>query len=206
MKPLLHPAFFPDIAHFTAMVKGPFIFEKEDNYQKQTYRNRTYIYSANGTQMLSVPIKHSGNPQGHQKYKEVVLEDNFNWKKQHWKTIQTAYRTSPFFEFYEDELVPFFEKKHKRLYDMNLESIEILGDIMQCELKFGFTDTYTKTPESTADFRQLINAKAGKDHKFTPYTQVFGERHGFIPNLSILDLLFNEGPNTLNYLESQPLT
>ncbi|MBL7472166.1 WbqC family protein [Robertkochia sediminum] len=205
MRHLLHPAFFANVAHFVAMAKGPFVFEKEDNYQKQTYRNRTYIYSANGVQMLSVPIKHSGNPQGHQKYKDVILEDNFDWKKQHWKTIQTAYRTSPFFEYYEDELIPFFEKKHHRLYDMNLESIELLAEIMQMDLEFEYTGSFEKTPSETADQRPLINAKSGVDHGFSSYTQVFGDRHGFIPNLSILDLLFNEGPNALSYLESQSL-
>lgn len=205
MKHLLHPAYFANIAHFTAMAKGAVTFEKEDNYQKQTYRNRTYIYSANGIQMLSVPIKHSGNPQGHQKYKDVILEDNFDWKKQHWKTIQTAYRTSPFFEYYEDELLPFFQKKHHRLYDMNLESIELLAEIMQMDLDVEFTGVYEKSPSDTADHRSLINAKSGVDHGFSAYTQVFGDRHGFIPNLSILDLLFNEGPNALSYLESQSL-
>lgn len=205
MKPLIHPTFFPNLAHFSVMVGGDFIFEREDNYQKQTYRNRSYIYSANGRQMLSVPIKHSSNPQGRQKYREVIIEDNFNWKKEQWKTIQTAYRTSPFFEFYEDELAPFFEKKHTRLYDMNLESAELIADIIQAELQYQFTDSYRKDPEDSQDLRHLVNAKSKTMAELQPYTQVFSEKHGFIPNLSVLDLLFNEGPNTLNYLESQEL-
>ncbi|WP_224490044.1 WbqC family protein [Robertkochia flava] len=203
MKPLLHPTYFPNIAHFTVMVKGGFVFEKEDNYQKQTYRNRTYIYSANGPQLLSVPVKHSNNAEGHQKYREVVIEDNFDWKKQHWKSIQTAYRTSPFFEFYEDEIAPFFEKKHTRLYDMNLESALLLAEIMQTDLDYSFTGSYEKSPQETTDHRNLANAKSKSTFDFQPYTQVFEEKQGFIPNLCILDLLFNEGPNALNYLESQ---
>lgn len=203
MKRLLHPVFFPNIAHFAAMLSGAFQLEREDNYQKQTYRNRTYIYSANGMQMLSVPIKHTVHPEGHRKYKDVILEDNFNWKKQHWKTIQTAYRTSPFFEFYEDDLAPFFEKKHHRLYDMNLESIELIAESIQAELDYTFTESYESKPKSAIDLRPLVNAKNPTGLLFDPYTQVFDDRHGFIPNLSILDLIFNEGPNTLNYLEGQ---
>ena len=182
---------------------GDFVFEKEDNYQKQTYRNRMYIYSANGVQMLSVPVKHLGGAEGHQKYKEVIIEDNFDWKKQHWKSIQTSYRTSPFFEFYEDEIAPFFDKKHESLYDMNLESTALIADILQLDLSFEFTSEFKKQPEAYNDLRPLVNAK--KQSHFTPeeYTQVFSEKHGYIPNLSILDLLFNEGPNTLNYLERQ---
>lgn len=187
------------------MVKNGFVFEREDNYQKQTYRNRAYIYSANGSQMLSVPVKHKGNTEGHQKYKEVVIEDNFDWKKQHWKSIQTAYRTSPFFEYYEDELAPFFEKKHKRLYDMNLESVALLADIVQTKLNFTYTDSYEKSPAGLLDLRGLVNAKNHQQRSFQAYTQVFHEKQGFIPNLSVLDLLFNEGPNTLNYLEGQDL-
>ena len=205
MTPLIHPTYLPDIAHFTIMVKGQFLFEKEDNYQKQTYRNRAFIYSANGPQLLSVPIKHSNNPQGHQKYKEVVIEDNFDWKKQHWKSIQTSYRTSPFFEYYEDDIVPFFEKKHRRLYDMNLESISMLADIMQVDLDYHFTEGYEKVTDTLTDLRSLVNAKSKAVPDFQPYTQVFGEKHGYIPNLSVLDLLFNEGPNALNYLEKQNL-
>lgn len=205
MTPLLHPTYFPNLAHFSAMVQQEFVFERQDNYQKQTYRNRAYIYSPNGMQMLSVPIKHGGDKQGHQLYQDVIIEDNFDWKKQHWKSIQTAYRTSPFFEFYEDELAPFFEKKHARLYDMNLESISLLCDIMQTELSFEFTTEYFRSPVDQKDLRSLVNAKENHAFRPAPYIQVFSEKHGFIPNLSVLDLLFNQGPNALTYLESQEI-
>ncbi|THD66586.1 hypothetical protein E7Z59_12395 [Robertkochia marina] len=205
MKSLLHPTYFPNISHFAIMAQGAFIFEKEDNYQKQTYRNRMYIYSANGIQMLSVPVKHLGGAEGHQKYKAVIIEDNFDWKKQHWKSIQTSYRTSPFFEFYEDEIAPFFHKKHESLYDMNLESAALISDILQLDIAFEFTSEYEKNPEAYNDLRPLANAKKQAHLIPEEYTQVFSEKHGYIPNLSILDLLFNEGPNTLNYLERQQI-
>ncbi|QLE02118.1 WbqC family protein [Galbibacter sp. BG1] len=203
MEPILHPAYFPSVAYWVLIntSEGEIIFEKEDNYQKQTYRNRGYIYSPNGKQLLSIPIKHNKTKE-HQKYKDVALEDSFNWKKQHWKSIQTAYRTSPFFEFYEDEFAPFFEKKHRFLYDMNLESMELLADCFQLELDFSFTSEYFKEHVKEEDFRYLVNAKTEKPYGFEPYTQVFDEKHGFLENLSGMDLLFNEGPNSLTYLES----
>ena len=112
MKALLHPTYFPTIASFSLLVTTPCILEVSDNYQKQTYRNRTYIYGANGRQILTVPILHTGGETGRQLYKEVRVDNNVAWQKQHWKTLQTAYRTSPYFEYYEDKIVPIFQEQH----------------------------------------------------------------------------------------------
>jgi hypothetical protein len=109
MNVLLYPTYFPSISHYVAMVQSDSItFEVEDNFQKQTNRNRTYIYSPNGIQLLNIPIKHS--KEKHQKTKDVQLETSFDWQKQHFKSLEAAYRTSPFFEFFEDELAPIFNK------------------------------------------------------------------------------------------------
>ena len=119
---LLHPTYFPSISHFVAMAKADSItFEMEDNFQKQTNRNRMYIYSPNGIQLLNIPIKHS--KEAHQKTKDVKLETAFDWQKQHFKSLEAAYRTSPFFEYYEDTLSPIFTKKHTFLMDLNFETI-----------------------------------------------------------------------------------
>ena len=147
MKALLHPTYFPTIASFSLLVTTPCILEVSDNYQKQTYRNRTYIYGANGRQILTVPILHTGGETGRQLYKEVRVDNNVAWQKQHWKTLQTAYRTSPYEEF-----------------------------------------------------RYLTDAKRPYEGTQTPYYQIFSDKHGFIPNLSILDLLFHEGNHALDYL------
>ena len=107
---LLHPTYFPSIVQMVAMAQADkIVFEVEDNYQKQTYRNRAYIAHSNGKLTLNVPIKHSKNG-GRQKTKEVHVENSFPWQSQHWKSLQTAYRTSPFFEFYEDDLAPLFQE------------------------------------------------------------------------------------------------
>ena len=203
MNALLHPTYFPSISHFAAMVKADSItFEMEDNFQKQTNRNRMYIYSPNGLQLLNIPIKHSKNT--HQKTKDVQLETAFNWQKQHFKSLEAAYRTSPFFEYFEDALAPVFGKKHVFLMDLNLETFEIVSKCLGMQPDYSKTGEYFHEANNYTDFRPLAN---GKKDPFVcnPYTQVFGDKHGFLNNLSVLDLLFNEGRFALDYLKKQQL-
>ncbi len=205
MKTLLHPSYFPSISHFAAMAQSDSItFEMEDNFQKQTNRNRTYIYSPNGIQLLNIPIKHSNL--SHQKTKDIKIEQEFDWQKQHFKSLEAAYRSSPFFEYFEDDLVPIFQKKHTFLMDLNFEALEITAKCLRMKFEFGITTEYfhkIENPEIT-DFRYLVNGK--KDHSlFEPYPQVFDDKHGFLNNLSVLDLLFNEGKFAMDYLKNQTI-
>jgi len=178
-------------------------FETEDNFQKQTNRNRMYIYSPNGTQLLNIPVKH--NPKaGHQKFKDVKIEPAFDWQKQHFKSLEAAYRSSPFFEYFEDDFRPLFEKKHAYMMDLNFEALEIVYQCLGMPFEYGKTQGYFHEAPGFDDFRTLANGK--KDlNQFEEYTQVFGDKHGFINNLSILDLLFNEGRYALEYLKRQKL-
>lgn len=203
MNILLHPTYFPSISHFVAMVKADSItFEMEDNFQKQTNRNRMYIYSPNGIQMLNIPIKH--NKDGHQKFKEVRIENDFDWRKNHFKSLEAAYRTSPFFEYFEDDFRALFSKKHEFMMDLNFETIELVTDCLGVKFEIEKTTEYFHETEGLTDFRHLANGK--KDTSlFEPYTQVFDDKHGFINNLSILDLLFNEGRYAVDYLKQQQL-
>src|SRR5690606_6550111 len=180
----------PSIAHFVAMLKADKItFEVEDNFQKQTNRNRAYIYSPNGKQLLNVPVKHSREIP-HRKYKEMRIDYSENWQKIHFKSLEMAYRSSPFFEYFEDDLMPLFEKKYNFLIDYNFEIFEIMQSCLGTNLTFEKTTEYYPNPTKIKDFRFLADGKR-VSMEFTPYTQVFGEKHGFISNLSILDLLFN---------------
>ena len=205
MKAVIHPTYFPAIAHFVAMTHHDIVFEVQDHYQKQTYRNRTYVYSPNGKQLLSVPVKHT-KKDGHQHYKEVKIEYDFNWRKQHQKTLETIYRSSPFFEFYEDDVIPVFQKKHAWLTDLNLETIQLMCNCLQLDLAPEKTSAYKKIIPGASDLRSLSDAKKEPAFTFEPYRQVFDQKHGFISNLSILDLLFNEGPNAVSYLMRQNLS
>ncbi|PKA83801.1 WbqC-like protein [Ulvibacter sp. MAR_2010_11] len=201
-KILLHPTYFPSIEQMAAIAQAAHVvFEVQDNYQKQTYRNRAYIAHSNGSLLLNVPVKH--NKEGRrQKSVEVLAENNFPWQSHHWKSLQSAYRTSPFFEFYEDDLAPLFTKPANNLLKHNLAIFELLRELIGLETESSKSETFEVTPQCK-DLRFLAIAKREVQSKFTPYIQVLEAQHGFLPNLSVLDLLFNEGPNTLSYLESQ---
>lgn len=195
--------YFGPISQFKELIDASKIWiEKEDNFQKQTYRNRLYIYGANGKLSLNIPIKHlpKTKEKVHQKYTEVKIDNEAKWQSVHWKSLKTAYQTSPFFEFYEDELAPLFQKEYETLYEFNRDCLEIVMECLQLDLEFEFTTEYIKQPENISDLRHLSNAK--KNVEIPEYMQVFQEKHGFISNLCILDLLFNEGPNAVGYLKS----
>jgi len=206
MQFLIHPSYFPSIPTFALLTQHECVWEICDNYQKQTYRNRCYICTDQGKLMLNIPIQHVGGAQGKQFYKDVKIENQYNWQRQHWRTLQTAYRASPFFEYYEDDLAPLFTTPFKFLMDFNFKTIELVCDCLQLKMPVERTSTYELTTQNMVDARFLINAKNKFATQQSPYPQVFGEKHGFIDNLSILDLLFNEGTATLSYLEKLPLS
>lgn len=206
MKTLLHPTYFPNIVTFSIIAQNDICWEVQDNYQKQTYRNRCYICTDIGKHLLNIPIRHVGGIQGRQKYKDVKLENTYPWQRQHWRTLQTAYRTSPFFEFYEDEIAPLFTNEYTYLLDFNLYAIEIICSCLQIEMQKAKTLTYETDPENHFNARFLVNAKKEIQLQQDKYVQVFGDRHGFVKNTSILDLLFNEGTNAHTYLKHQNLS
>ena len=179
-------------------------FEIEDNFQKQTNRNRTYIYSPNGIQLLNIPVKHS--KESHQKTKDIKIETDFDWQKQHFKSLEAGYRSSPFFEFFEDDIRPIFEKKYTFLLDLNFDVFDILSKCFRIKQDYTTTTEYFHEVDTTiiTDFRALVNGK--KDLSvFESYTQVFDDKYGFINNLSVIDLLFNEGKYAMDYLKKQDL-
>jgi hypothetical protein len=200
---LIHPTYFPSISHFSAMLQAEKItFEVEDNFQKQTNRNRAYIYSPNGMQLLNIPIKHTKG--AYQKTKDLRIDSDFDWQKQHFKSLETAYRSSPFFEFFEDDIHSFFDKKHKFLLDVNFETFDIVSKCLRKKLDYSTSTEYLQdiSAERIVDFRFLANGKKDTS-SFEKYKQVFDDKHGFINNLSVLDLLFNEGKFTVDYLKNQ---
>ncbi len=201
---LLHPTYFPNIAHFVALIKSKeVVFEVCDNYQKQTYRNRSDIYSAKGKLLLSVPVSYTQKLR--QKTKDVLISSVDDWQSKHLKSFDSAYRMSPFYEFYIDDLMPIFKTEFKYLLDLNLKCFELLTKALELEISTRLSEDFTIPDNSSYDFRNLVNTKKNNAFQFNKYTQVFTEKHGYINNLSILDLLFNEGPNSINYLESQTL-
>ena len=202
-KLLIELQYLGNIAYYQYLLQfDEIIIEKHENLVKASYRNRTEIASPNGILTLSIPIK--GGRSKKQLYREVEIASEPDWKKIHWESFCTCYRSSPYFEFYEDELREFYEEKYTFLLDFNRRLHEWV-----CE-QLGIDDTLHphtdfRDTNGFADFRNTVHPKVAwqRDSSFKPseYFQVFGEKLGFIPNLSILDLLFNEGPNSLQVLE-----
>jgi hypothetical protein len=196
---LFIPTYFSPISQYSEIVKADeIIFEMDDNFQKQSYRNRCYIYNSNGKQLLTVPVKHLSKDK-RKKTKDALVENDFPWQDQHFKSLQIAYRSSPFFEFFEDDLAPIFEKKYTYLQDLNIDTFLFLTDALQIETSFSKTQEYNLEPNDK-DFRLLAEIKQQPKKLVEKYIQMFDDKHGFIPNLSILDLLFMEGPNAISYL------
>ena len=203
MTGLIYPTYFPNIAHLWAVINADSIhLEVSDNYQKQSYRNRTEIYGANGKLALTVPVSYT--QKNRQLYKDVKIANEEQWQLLHLKSLQSAYSMSPFFEFYIDDLMPLFEKQFDYILDFNLTCFEILTNSLQLNTQPIQTTAFEKEPIDKIDYRNLVKRNS-EVKTLEHYTQVFTEKHGFIPNLSILDLLFNEGPNTELYLKKQEL-
>lgn len=200
MNLLIHPNYLPAISQLKLIIDSKkLIFEINDNFQKQTYRNRTYIYGANGLLLLSIPVIHS--QKNRKKFKDVKIAYDYDWLTQHLKSFQISYRSSPFFEYYEDKLVDLYVRREKYLYDFNLRSIDVLFDMLQINLEYDFTKGYNEQYSDILDYRNNYK-KLNSSFKIKEYTQVFESKHGYIENLSALDLIFNEGPNAINFLKT----
>ncbi len=201
---LFIPTYFSPISQYANIYRSKeLVFEIEDNYQKQTYRNRCYIYGANGKLSLNIPVKHA-NTVGRKKTKDTLIENSFPWQSQHFKSLKSAYQSSPYFEFFEDDLLKIFNKNYVYLVDLNIDTFLFVTDSLQISQEFSRTNTYDLEPK-IEDYRDFSIAKNGPSIQIDNYTQMFDDKFGFIPNLSILDLLFMEGGNALTILESVKL-
>jgi len=194
-------AYLPPIEYFYQLTKYRIIYiDIYENYIKQTYRNRCYIYAANGKSSMSIPvIKTTGN---HTQIKDIKIDYTQPWHRLHWRSIESAYNSSPFFLYFRDYLEPFYEKKYNFLIDLNTELLHVLIKLSGIISDVKFTENYIEPDEKINDFRNCISPKSKTPtiSSFPQYTQVFGDKHGFIPNLSIIDLLFNEGKMCKEYL------
>ena len=189
--------FAPVAVYATIFRSDKIIFEQHENFVKQTIRSRCEIYGANGKQLLSVPVEKRGN---HIPIMDVQISYKEDWQKIHWRSIVSAYRNSPYFEYYADEFQPFFETKTELLFDLNMSLHQVVMKLLKVEYRVAFTEKYiSEYGNSVLDLRK-------NDLVLFPtfqYNQVFEERHGFIPNLSILDLLFNVGPDASEILSTK---
>ena len=180
------------------------VIELDETYQKQSFRNHCNIYGPNGLHVLSVPVvKVNGN---HTKTRDIGISGHEPWQRIHWRSILAAYSNSPFFLYYEDKFRPFFEQEHRLLHELNSGLLQVILDILRLPVKISYTSVFEKKPQGVTDLReQLIGKHSGSAIPQPEYIQAFGPAHGFIPGLSILDLLFNLGPETRTYLKGLPM-
>ena len=224
MEKLFSIAYFPPVSYFAAMAQemsglinrrgdgsslelSPSVvyIEACENFQKQSYRNRCRFYGADGVQTLSFPIKHEG---GTHKIpiSEIKIDYKTPWVQQHQRAIVSAYRTSAYFEYYQDELFAILEHGYERLFDLNLALIKFFIDKIGLKVDLRLTDDFVANPAGVEDLREVIHPKRENTilsdlELEKPYFQVFSQKHGFQSDLSIMDLLFNEGPDSIIYLK-----
>ena len=197
---LVQPAYFAPIAQYAAILQSDkTLFEVHDNFLKQTYRTRCFIYAANGKLLLNVPV----NKIKGQKTTSINTEISYaeDWQKLHFRSLQSAYKNSPFFEYYEHELAEIYNTRFITLGELHKACHRFVMDALQESIIIPNTTEYNSNPNSLIDLRTWIDAKKELDITFSTYIQMFDDKHGFIPNLSILDLIFMEGPSASIYLE-----
>jgi len=204
---LFSTAYFAPVQYYAHLNRcAEPIMECHEHYIKQTYRNRCIIATANGLMPLSLPIDKANSEKTN--IRDVKISDHGNWQHLHWNSIESAYNSSPFFEYYEDDLKPFFTNMPDNLFDFNESIRSKMCELLDINCPVNFSTEYLREmdlPEDCMDFRDLIHPKKNPgvvDPNFIckPYYQVFDRKFGFQPNLSILDLLFNMGPESILYL------
>ena len=197
---LLSTAYLPPVEYFAFLLAGETLIDGKERYQKQSYRNRAVIMNGNGVLNLIIPTVHD---QRMGVVKEVRIEHVTPWQRAHWRSIESAYNNTPFYLYYKDALKPFFEQKFEYLFDFNTQLTQTLLKLLQIDVNIGFTQTFS--PYEEGDLRLEIHPKQAHkpDYRYRLnklYYQVFEDKFGFQPNLSVIDLLFNEGPQAAAYL------
>lgn len=207
---LLSTAYLPPVEYFAACAQAERVFvEANEHYLKQSYRNRCILLNVSGPIELSIPV--SKTQPNHCPIRDMRIVYVENWRRNHWKSMETSYSTSPYFLYYRDYLEPFYTgRKYDFLFDFNMEMAEVVFRLLRLKVDLRPTLSFETHPGDKMDLRTLIHPKQRSSETypfrmFEPYRQVFAAAQPFTPNLSILDLLCNKGPESLAYLQRQSL-
>lgn len=189
--------FFKNLHHFK---EESILIEREEHFPKQTFRNRTRIAGPNGILELTVPVKKNKGSKGHTPYKDIRIANDDNWQRIHWLSLETSYRSSAYFEFYEDEFAPFYYQKFDFLIDYNQQLFDVLLKLLKFPVNYQFTEVYEKAYLGLVDLRVEMHPKKPSDYQNKVYYQVFEDRIGYQSNLSMVDLLFSQGPQAMKFV------
>ena len=198
---LLPTAYFPPVDYFALLTgQRPILIEQMETYHKQTFRNRCEIMSVAGKTSLVIPVSRPGG--NHTTTCDVLISHREPWQRLHWRALQTAYNSSPFFNYYSESINALVMNRERSLVRYNLNIIQNLCQMLRLKPDLEPTADFIKSPVNCLDLRDSISPKKQRvELNFKAYPQVFSHLHGFIPRLSILDLLFNLGPDAKGYLE-----
>ncbi|MFO7934961.1 MAG: WbqC family protein [Bacteroidales bacterium] len=202
---MVYPAFYNGpVSYFARLIRErEIILEQHEHYTKQTYRNRCEIMGPNGVLSMTIPVKRKRGMKN--RVRDIRIDYDTPWQKIHWRSMVAAYTASPFFQYMKDDLEVFYKKRTRFLIDLNRELLEKCLLLLGKQIPVSLSGSFSKMQTGT-DLRELIHPKRDPDvhdplFRPVPYHQVFSDRMGFKPNLSILDLLFNEGNQALSILE-----
>lgn len=208
---ILSTAYLGNIQYYSKLIRTgeQVVIEQHENYQKQSFRTRCDILAANGVITLTIPVlKTSGEKTP---IRDTRIDYSKAWQHQHWISIVSAYQGSPYFDFYRDDFEPFYQKRYDFLWDFN-EALQrtVLG-LLEIDPAIEYSDEYICPAEGDGDFRNALSPKPrlnlpDPDFRAEPYYQVFSEKYGFIPNLSIIDLIFCEGPGAVEIIRHSTLS
>ena len=198
-KILVSTAYLPPVTYFSLIAGAGEVFvERQESYLKQSFRNRCYILSTHGPQHLTIPV-YKGS-QHKTPVRDICIDYSKRWQQVHLGALTSSYKASPFFEFYFENIERIISKNHKFLLDLNFELIEVLLKMLSIKKTLTYTSVFEPAIKSDYDFRYTISPKTESTVKVKEYFQVFKTSMGFVPHLSVIDLIFNMGPDSINYL------
>lgn len=206
---ILALTYLGNIQYFSKLIQGDCVIDIHENYVKQSFRNRCEIMTADGVKSLSIQTT-KGSNLNKNSVAETGIDYSKRWQRQHWQAISSAYKSSPYFEYYADDIEPIYRAHYSTLFDFNSALLEVMLKLIGSDIKPIYSSNYLYATEFDEDWRDCISPKnrllkPDGSFKIDKYWQVFGERHSFAPNLSILDLLFCEGPNALQIIKDSAI-
>ena len=202
---VIEPQYIGTCSFWKLITSNDVVFDVYEHYQKRSYRNRAEIVGANGKLRLSIPLMHGKNQ--HAAIKDVRISYNERWQELHWQSLVSCYSRSPYFEYYEDKIKLFYTQQYEFLADYNIAFIEAIAKLLKTEIQYSLSKEYqNKEHFKDNDWRNLLLPKNTTNVDFPAYPQVFNDRFAFVPDLCVLDVLFNCGNRSLSYINELTLT